>query len=207
MTSSIRKEGDDAAAEDIHQWLTATWYDDIHSKCDVAGRDVRNSQSVNDSDISVCDKRIRYIRLCDVVQRRNDICFGATHTIPSKRHINRQESGKASLTSHAFISVSFIISNLILFSTLVRLLISCSSSTLLMPVRWGAYSAISITITCLIAAICNIASAVCFIDRRCFMQLPEGLVWSVRFHMLSTTAKKTPFLSWICVTVKCGVQR
>ena len=189
MTSSIRREGDDAAAEDIHQWLTATRHGDIDSNCDVAGRDVWSRQSVSDSDISVCDKCIRYIFLCDVVQCCNDICFGATHTIPSKRHIDRQESGKASLTSHAFISVSFIISNLILFSTLVRLLISCSSSTLLMPVRWGAYSVTSITIACLIAAICNIASAVCFIDRRCFTQLSEGLVEFVRLDTLSTLAE------------------
>ena len=104
MTSSIRKEGDEAAAEDIHQRLTATWYDDIHSNCDVAGRDVRSRQSVSDSDMSVCDKCIRYILLCDVVQCCNDICFGATHTFPSKRHLDRQESGKASFTSRTFMS-------------------------------------------------------------------------------------------------------
>ena len=49
--------------------------------------------------------------------------------------------------------------------------------------------ATSITITCLIAAICNIASAVCFIDRRCFTQLSEGLVECVRLDTLSTLAE------------------
>jgi hypothetical protein len=62
-------------------------------------------------------------------------------------------------------------SHLILFSALVRSLISCSGSTLLMSVMWGAYIAPSITITCLIAVVCYIATALCFIDRRCFTQL------------------------------------
>ena len=130
-------------------------------------------------------------------------------------HISQQAShgstgvwqSKASLASHAFISVSFIILYVILCSTLVLSLISCSSSTLQMPVMWGACIAPSITIKFLIAVICYIASAVCFIDRRCSTQLSEGLVWSIRFDMLSTTAKKTPFLSWICVSVECSVWR
>ena len=104
---------------------------DVDDNCDVA---IRSRQSVSVSGVSVCGKCICCILLCDVVQRCNDVCFGATHTFPSKRHMDREESGEASLTSHAFLSVSFVIFHLILFSTLFRSLISCSSSTLLMSV-------------------------------------------------------------------------
>jgi hypothetical protein len=106
------------------------------SDCDVdSNRDaaIRCRQTSSESDISVCDKGICCILLCDVVQCCNDVCFGATHTFPSRRHMDRQESGEVSLTSHAFISVSFISSHLSFITTLVRSLISCSSSTLLMP--------------------------------------------------------------------------
>ena len=138
--------------------------------------------------ISVCDKCICCILLCDVVQRCNDVCFDSTDTFPSKRKMDRQESGEASLTSHAFISISFIILHLILFNTLVRSLISCSRSKLLMPVMWAAYVAPSFTITCLIAALHSIATAVCFIDRHCFTQLSEELVQWIRLDTSSTLA-------------------
>jgi hypothetical protein len=111
--------------------VTATRHGDIGSNRDV---EIRSRQTWRESDISVCDQCICCILLCDVVQRCNDVCLDSTHIFPSKRHMDRQESDKASLTSHAFISASSIMLRLILFSTLVRSLISYSSSTLLMPV-------------------------------------------------------------------------
>ena len=129
MTSSIRRKRrrrsccrrDPSATALV---VTATRHGDIDKNCDVQGNDFRRRQSVSVRDISECDKGICCILQRDVVQRCNDVCFDSTHTFPSKRHMDRQESGEVSLTSYAFISASFIISHLILFSTLVRSLIS-----------------------------------------------------------------------------------